>query len=75
MMAKGGEQVSQPHIRSLTAKVENHCLNKCELERQYSKADSNRNSVCQRDTKAIKMASFRSITPFQKSFLENIKKE
>jgi len=32
------------------------------------------NFVRQRDTKAIKNVSFRNITPFQKSFLENIKK-
>jgi hypothetical protein len=38
MMAKASGQVSQTHIRSLTAKVENHCLNKCDLERQYPKA-------------------------------------
>jgi hypothetical protein len=32
------------------------------------------NFVRQRDNKAIKKVSFRSITPFQKRFLENIKK-
>jgi len=32
------------------------------------------NFVCQRDTNAIKKVSFISIAPFQKRFLENIKK-